>query len=576
MPLTTIIDQSNSFGLKHFKMKNLKLILLLLLLPAMAFSQDEEETMEMDTAKASNGEWSAGLFLGYSNYLGDLVDPTFTFDHASAAFGIFIKNQLSHRFGLRANLHYGNIEGSDLNYDRNENRGTSFESSLVELAIRGEYEFRKKDHFKGGDTEYTQSGKYSKKIVPYIFLGVGAAFVKPDVVYGNPSRPLEMKDINTDYSNTHLTIPLGIGLRIDLSRKLFLGLEWGERLTFTDYLDGVSKSGNPDGNDLYSMGGLTLGMRFVDKDSDNDGIADDQDKCPSIAGPIALGGCPDTDGDGLADRDDNCPNEPGDISHNGCPDRDGDGIADHVDDCPDTAGLRRFSGCPDTDNDGIVDKEDSCPTTPGIPAMNGCPDSDRDGITDDKDGCPQTPGTAEHNGCPDSDDDGIADNEDTCPNTPGVRKFNGCPDTDNDGIADNVDKCPTLAGPAENDGCPEILAEDKAVLDHAMQNVNYETGSARLLSSSQKILDQIAVIVVKYPGYNLYIDGYTDNVGNDAANQQLSVDRTRSCADYLASKGVSKSILITQGHGENDPIADNTTAAGRKMNRRVMFRLEPK
>lgn len=560
-------------------MKNLKLILLLLLLPALTFSQDGEEYLEteVDTAKSGNGEWSAGLFLGYANYLGDLVEPTFTFDQANPAFGIFVKNQISHRFGLKGNLNYSNLEGSDLNYERNLSRGSSFETSIVELAIRGEYEFRKKEYYnqKEGETEFTQSGNYKKKIVPYIFLGVGAAFLNPDIKYGNPNRPLEVEEMSTDFSNTHLTIPVGLGLRIDLSRKIYLGLEWGQRLTFTDYLDGVSISGDESNNDVYVMGGLSFGMRFVDKDSDNDGIADDQDKCPSVPGPTALGGCPDTDGDGLADRDDNCPNEPGDISHNGCPDRDGDGIADHVDDCPDTAGLRRFSGCPDTDNDGIVDKEDSCPTIPGIPAMNGCPDSDRDGITDDKDSCPQTPGTAEHNGCPDSDDDGIADNEDTCPNTPGVRKFSGCPDTDNDGIADNEDKCPTLAGPADNSGCPDILAEDKAVLDKAMQNVNFETGSARLLSSSKGILDQIAEIVIRYPGYNLYIDGYTDNVGNDFANQQLSNDRTRSCADYLASKGVPKSLLITKGHGENNPIADNNTASGRKMNRRVTFRLSP-
>ena len=562
-------------------MKNLKLILLILLLPALAFSQDEEEyVMESDTTSGGSGEWSAGIFVGYSNYLGDLVPPTLTLDQPNAAFGIFVKNQLSHRFGIRGNLYYGNIDGDDANYDRNPLRKSSFESSLVEIAVRGEFDFRKKEHrkYEEGESEYTQSGKYKKKIVPYIFLGIGTVFTNPKTVYGSDDNDyiqIQADDQNTDFSKVHFSVPIGLGLRIDLSRKLYLGLEWGERLTFTDYIDGVSLSGDPDDNDVYVMGGITLGMRFVDKDSDDDGIADDKDKCPSIPGPGSLDGCPDSDGDGIADRDDSCPEEPGDVSHNGCPDRDGDGIADHVDDCPDTAGLRRFSGCPDTDNDGIVDKEDSCPTTPGIPAMNGCPDSDRDGITDDKDSCPDTPGTAEHNGCPDSDDDGIADNEDSCPNTPGIRKFDGCPDTDNDGVADNADKCPTLAGPANNSGCPEIEAEDKAVLDLAMQNVNFETGSARLLSSSKGILNQIAEIVVRYPGYALFIDGYTDNVGNDFANQQLSEDRTKSCADYLVSRGVDRSILITKGHGENDPIADNNTAEGRRMNRRVTFRLEP-
>ncbi len=549
-------------------MKNLKLILFALLLPMFAFSQDEEAT---EKTKASSGEWSAGLFVGYSNYLGELVDPTFTFDESNAAFGIFIKNQISHRFGLKANLYYGTLSGDDANYDRNANRGASFESSVVEIAVRGEFDFRKKENYdyQEGDTEFSQSGSYKKKVIPFIFIGAGASFTDPDVTFESSNPP-----VPEDFSNAHLAIPLGVGLRVDLSRKLYLGLEWGQRITFTDFLDGISNKEGDDNNDIYAMGGLTFGMRFVDKDSDNDGVADDQDKCPTLPGLTALGGCPDSDGDGLADRDDNCPNEAGDVSHNGCPDSDGDGIGDHIDDCPDTAGLRRFSGCPDTDNDGIVDKEDSCPTTPGIPAMNGCPDSDRDGITDDKDLCPQTPGTAEHNGCPDSDDDGIADNEDNCPNTPGSRRFNGCPDTDNDGIADNEDKCPTLAGPSGNNGCPEILAEDKAVLDLAMQNVSFETGSARLLSSSRGILNQIAEIVTRYPGYILYIDGYTDNVGNDFANQQLSVQRTNSCADYLESRGADRSVMVTNGHGESDPIADNTSASGRRTNRRVTFRLE--
>jgi outer membrane protein OmpA-like peptidoglycan-associated protein len=89
------------------------------------------------------------------------------------------------------------------------------------------------------------------------------------------------------------------------------------------------------------------------------------------------------------------------------------------------------------------------------------------------------------------------------------------------------------------------------------------------------VLDEIAEVVTRYPGYNLLIDGYTDNVGNDFANQQLSESRTQACADYLASKGVDRSIMTTVGHGENDPIADNSTSAGRRQNRRVTFRLVP-
>lgn len=553
-------------------MKPITILFLLLTIPAFVFCQDGEIAPE-STPKASGG-WEGGLFLGASNYMGDLTEPTFTLTELNPAFGVFIKNRLSHRFGLRANLYYGKISGNDANYDYLENRGVTFESSLVEVALRGEYELRGVP--KSDESEFMQSGKFKKKIVPYLFLGAGVSFSNPDVKEWGTLNPGKQADIDADYSNTHFALPVGGGIRIDLSRKAYLGLEYGQRLSFSDYLDGVSEAGSPDKNDIYAFGGASIGFRFVDKDSDNDGVADDQDKCPTQPGPVALGGCPDTDGDGLADRDDSCPDEAGDARLNGCPDGDGDGVADNVDDCPTVAGLRRFSGCPDTDNDGIVDKEDNCPTVAGIPAMNGCPDADRDGITDEQDNCPDTPGVAEHGGCPDTDNDGIADNEDACPTTPGVRKFNGCPDTDNDGVPDNVDKCPSLAGPASNDGCPQIKAEDQATLARAMQNVNFETGSAKLLASSRTTLSEIAEIVNRYPGYILYIDGYTDSDGNDFANQQLSENRVKTCAEFLNSKGVPMDAMVTKGHGENNPIADNSTSAGRRKNRRVEFNLVPK
>ena len=84
-------------------------------------------------------------------------------------------------------------------------------------------------------------------------------------------------------------------------------------------------------------------------------------------------GCPDTDGDGVADENDKCPTVAGVASLLGCPDSDGDGVADGDDKCPTVAGLPRFEGCPDTDGDGIPDNLDECPTVRGIASLNGCP-----------------------------------------------------------------------------------------------------------------------------------------------------------------------------------------------------------
>jgi len=85
-------------------------------------------------------------------------------------------------------------------------------------------------------------------------------------------------------------------------------------------------------------------------DSDNDGIADEKDACPNVAGLKIYNGCPDTDGDGIVDGDDACPSAAGSRDLMGCPDGDGDGIADKDDMCPSTAGT--LNGCPDGDGDG--------------------------------------------------------------------------------------------------------------------------------------------------------------------------------------------------------------------------------
>lgn len=231
-------------------------------------------------------------------------------------------------------------------------------------------------------------------------------------------------------------------------------------------------------------------------------------------------------------------------------DRDGDGIPDAQDRCPDVAGVAIHSGCPDTDGDGLADDKDDCPTQAGPLALKGCPDRDKDGIADKYDKCPDEAGPASNMGCPNT-------------NT----------DRDGDGIPDKADKCPDSPGPASNNGCPEITQEDKAVIDLAIKNVQFETGKINLLQSSFSILDQVAGLMQKYPDYKLRISGHTDSIGEAPANQKLSEGRARTCYDYLVAKGVASGRMSHQGFGESKPIADNRYKAGRDQNRRVEFEL---
>jgi len=225
--------------------------------------------------------------------------------------------------------------------------------------------------------------------------------------------------------------------------------------------------------------------------------------------------------------------------------------------------------------DGIADNRDKCPREKGLAANDGCPirDRDGDGIDDPNDACPDAKGPASTRGCPDGDGDGIADKDDACPTKKGDAAHKGCPDTDGDGIYDNEDRCPDKAGVAALKGCPEIKKEDKAKLERAIKLVQFETSKAILLPQSYNVLNEVVSVMGQYPEYSLNISGHTDNQGDDKMNQDLSERRAKACLDYLVSKGVSASRMMSAGFGETKPKADNATAAGRALNRRVEFEL---
>jgi outer membrane protein OmpA-like peptidoglycan-associated protein len=231
-------------------------------------------------------------------------------------------------------------------------------------------------------------------------------------------------------------------------------------------------------------------------------------------------------------------------------DRDHDGVPDSTDACPDVAGLASLQGCPDKDGDGIADKDDKCPDVAGIAKYNGCP-------------------------IPDTDGDGINDEEDKCPTVAGVAKYNGCPipDTDGDGVNDEEDRCPNLAGTVANHGCPEVKEEVRKRIDIAAKNIYFVSGSSKLLAKSNKSLDEVARILESDQNLKLDINGHTDNTGKAESNQALSEKRAQAVYDYLVKKGVDQSRIKSEGFGQDQPIADNKTAAGRAKNRRVELKL---
>jgi outer membrane protein OmpA-like peptidoglycan-associated protein len=263
-------------------------------------------------------------------------------------------------------------------------------------------------------------------------------------------------------------------------------------------------------------------------------------------------------------------------------DTDGDGIADGEDKCPTVPGLAKYGGCPltDLDSDGIGDADDKCPTVPGLAKYAGCPipDTDSDGVNDEMDKCPTVYGSKNYNGCPapDTDSDGVNDDDDKCPTIAGLAKYHGCPipDTDGDGVNDEMDKCPTVKGSPSNFGCPAIKKDIIQKVNIAAKNLQFKTGKSVILKVSYLQLNKVIAILKANPMLNLSISGYTDNVGSASKNLELSADRANAAKAYFVSHGISADRITAQGFGPDNPIAPNTTAAGKAKNRRVEFKIQ--
>ena len=261
-------------------------------------------------------------------------------------------------------------------------------------------------------------------------------------------------------------------------------------------------------------------------------------------------------------------------------DKDHDGVTDNVDACPDLAGSASTNGCPDKDADGLADKDDKCPDLAGTAKWLGCPvpDSDKDGMNDDEDKCPLVEGKIKYDGCPvpDKDGDGVNDEQDSCVDRPGVAEYNGCPipDTDGDGVNDKEDKCVNEAGTKEKNGCPEIKQEIVEKVNFVAQNILFAMGSDRLSPQSNAPLMQVVEIMKNNPNFNLTIEGHTDNTGKESFNISLSQKRANSVKAFLVRQGIAAERLNAKGFGSSQPIDENNTEEARAKNRRVELKLD--
>ncbi|WP_213959371.1 MULTISPECIES: OmpA family protein [unclassified Variovorax] len=100
-------------------------------------------------------------------------------------------------------------------------------------------------------------------------------------------------------------------------------------------------------------------------------------------------------------------------------------------------------------------------------------------------------------------------------------------------------------------------------------DASFDTGRAAIKPNFARVLDQFATGLRNNANAEVKIIGHTDSTGTDAINNPLSVERAASTRDYLISRGVRSNAFNIDGRGSREPIADNSTDAGRAQNRRV-------
>ncbi|MBI3517995.1 MAG: hypothetical protein HY062_01375 [Bacteroidetes bacterium] len=174
-----------------------------------------------------------GIMIGGAYYIGDL-NPRKHFNLTQPAAGVFYRFTPNYRYAFRGGINWGNVMGDDSQSEDADQlqRNLNFKSQIIEFNAIAEFNF----------LEYRISNdKY--KFTTFLFLGIDVFNFKPRAQVGNywlELQPLKTEGQSKAYKLTQVSIPFGIGAKMNVSKKVGIGIEWGPRKTFTDYLDDVS------------------------------------------------------------------------------------------------------------------------------------------------------------------------------------------------------------------------------------------------------------------------------------------------------------------------------------------------
>ncbi len=186
-----------------------------------------------------------GVTAGVAHYFGDL-NTRANINRPKPAIGIFFKKQFNNYLGIRLSAHYAQLGYSDIysKSDFQKRRNLSFNSEIFELAVQGDFNFFK---FVPGDPYYS--------FTPYVTIGLGAFSYNPYAYY--QGKKVYLRALGTEGQNISYTdpanskkrkpygsmavcVPIGAGIKYNISNNVNLSFQIAHRLTFTDYLDDVS------------------------------------------------------------------------------------------------------------------------------------------------------------------------------------------------------------------------------------------------------------------------------------------------------------------------------------------------
>jgi len=189
--------------------------------------------------------WEVGAFGGISNYEGGMApDPVWKESHPAA--GIFVKRVMNGYVSYSLGFNYGKISGKDSNSSYSAPRGLNFQSNIYELSTQMEFNF-----FNFG----TKSDRDALRISPYIFIGLSLFHFDPMGEYNGKLYDLQnlatqgqgsVAGAPPQYDLTQVSIPIGGGVKFNLSEKFNLLILMGYRATFTTELDDVGPGNYPD------------------------------------------------------------------------------------------------------------------------------------------------------------------------------------------------------------------------------------------------------------------------------------------------------------------------------------------